>query len=105
MLPSRPLVTNIFVPEMTYWLPDRRATVRMACTSEPACGSVRHRPPRASPRAKRGRKRRRCSSVPWWRTMSAAIVWLLITPASDMKPRHSVSTTRAYVVTSSPSPP
>src|SRR5439155_11921645 len=43
VLPSRPLVTNIFVPEMTYSLPDWRATVRMACTSEPACGSVRHR--------------------------------------------------------------
>src|SRR5213078_3486481 len=37
--------------------------------------------------------------------MSAAMVWLLITPASDIQPRHSSSMTRAYVVTSSPSPP
>src|SRR5215475_12414390 len=28
-----------------------------------------------------------CSSVPWLSTMRAAMVWLLITPASDMKPR------------------
>src|SRR5262249_24878251 len=37
--------------------------------------------------------------------MSAAIVWLLMTPASDIQPRHSSSITRAYVVTSRPRPP
>jgi hypothetical protein len=95
VLPSRPLVTNIFVPLSTYSSPRRRASVRIACTSDPAWGSVRHRPPRASPRARRGRNRRRCSSVPWWSTISAAIVWLLITPASDIQPRQSSSITRA----------
>ena len=47
------------------------------------------------PLAKRGRRRWRCSSVPWWSTMSAAMVWLLMTPASDIQPRQSSSITRA----------
>ena len=95
VLPSRPLVTNIFVPVMRYSSPRRTARVLIACTSEPAWGSVRQSPPRASPAAKRGRKWRRCSSVPCWSTISAAIVWLLITPASDIQPRQISSITRA----------
>jgi hypothetical protein len=105
VFPSRPLVTNIFVPLIRKVSPRATARVRMACTSEPAWGSVRQRPPRASPLAKRGSSRRRCASVPWCSTMSAAMVWLLTTPASDIQPRQSSSMTRAYVVTSRPSPP
>ena len=52
----------------------RRATVRMACTSEPACGSVRQSPPRAlaagEARQEPARAARRCrggarSARPW----------------------------------------
>ena len=64
VFPSRPFVTNILVPLSTYASPRFLATVRIAWTSVPAWGSVSARPPRASPRARRGRKRRRCASVP-----------------------------------------
>ena len=40
-MPARsPFVTHIFCPSMTHSSPSRRARVRIACTSEPACGSV-----------------------------------------------------------------
>ena len=47
--------THIFWPVITYSSPSRTALVRIACTSEPACGSVIENAARISPEASLGR--------------------------------------------------
>ena len=72
-LPCRLLVIQVLPPLSTYSSPSRRATVRIACRSEPALGSVRPRLPRNSPLAILGNHWRFCSSVPA-RSMAEAMI-------------------------------
>ena len=56
IIPERqPFVTHIFWPVTTKSSPSRTATVRIAWTSEPACGSVIEKAERISPAASLGR--------------------------------------------------
>ena len=105
-IPERqPFVTQSFCPEMTYSSPSRTAVVRIDWTSEPACGSVIENEARSSIEASFGRKRSRCSSVPWSRIIVAAMNDPLRIPESVTQPRESSITISAYVSSPSPSPP
>ncbi len=90
-----PFEIQVLVPLMTYSLPSRRADVRIACRSVPQSGSVRARPPRVSPVAKRGRKWRFCSSVPMRATMCAMMRCELMMPETDIQTRAIRSMMRA----------
>ncbi len=105
-MPERqPFVTHIFWPLRTYSSPSRTAVVRIACTSEPACGSVIENEERITPVASLGRKRSRCSSVPCRRIIVAAMNEPFTIPDSVTHPRESSITISAYVSSPSPSPP
>ena len=65
----QPFVTHIFWPLMRKSSPSRTAVVRMAWTSEPACGSVIENAERISAEASRGRNLSFCSVVPCIRIM------------------------------------
>jgi hypothetical protein len=69
--------------------PSGTARVRIAWTSEPACGSVIEYAKRSSPVAMRGRYRSRCSSVPCVSIIHAEMKCVLRTPESDIQPRES----------------
>ena len=85
--PARsPLVTHIFVPSITYSSPSGFARQRRAWASLPASGSERLNAARTSPVAMVGRKRLRCSSVPYRLIRFAAIMWVFSTPDSDIQP-------------------
>ena len=73
----------------------RTARARIACRSVPQSGSVRARPPRSSPAAKRGRKERFWASVPKRCTAAAIIRCELNTPESDIQTSDMRATMRA----------
>jgi hypothetical protein len=74
---------------ITHSSPSRTARVRIACTSDPACGSVIEYAERTSPLAIRGRKCCRCSSVPNVLIIQAEMKCVFRTPESDIQPRES----------------
>ena len=95
-IPERqPFVTHIFWPVITYSFPSRTAAVRIAWTSEPACGSVIEKDERSSPDASLRRCRCFCSSVPWWRIIQLAMKVPFRIPDRVVQPRESSSTTSA----------
>ena len=59
-----PVVMNCLTPLSTHSSPTRSARVRIAEASEPACGSVRQKQPRSSPRASCGSHQFFCASLP-----------------------------------------
>ena len=91
----RPFVTHIFCPLITNSSPSRTARVRIACTSEPACGSVIENAERTSPRAICGSSSSFCSGVPNVLIMNEAMKCVLITPDSEIQPRESSLTISA----------
>ena len=94
--PARsPLVTHIFCPVITKSSPSRTARVRIAWTSEPACGSVIENAERTSPRAICGSSSCFCSSVPNVLIMNDAMKCVLSTPDSEIQPRESSFTISA----------
>ena len=94
--PFLPLVMNCLVPSSTQWLPSRRARVRMAAASEPACGSVRQKAPSFSPRAIGRRKRSFCSVVPKLRMgMQPTELWTLMIVETAPSPPAISSSARA----------
>jgi hypothetical protein len=85
--------------------PSRTARVRIACTSDPACGSVMEKAQRRSPRAIGGSGSSRCSSVPKVLIMKEAMKCVLRTPDSEIHPRDSSLMMSVYVVRSRSRPP
>ncbi len=69
--------------------------MRIACTSEPASGSVIEKAQRTSPVAICGRNRCFCSSVPSRMIMSATMKWVLMIPDTLIHPRDSSITDSA----------
>ena len=63
--------------------------MRIACTSEPASGSVIEKAARNTPSAIRGRYRSFCSSVPCAAIMPPTMYWPLTMPEIDVQPRES----------------
>ena len=59
-----PFVMKVLEPLITYSSPSRRAVVRSALRSLPACGSVSANAPMSSPVTILGNQRCFCSSVP-----------------------------------------
>src|SRR3546814_4742184 len=73
-----PLVTHALVPFRTYSSPSRTALQERFLVSLPASGSDRDRAPRLSPVAIDGSRRCFCSSLPWYITSVAHMVWVLM---------------------------
>ncbi len=92
----RPFVTHIFCPVITKSSPSRTARVRIACTSEPACGSVIENA--AAHVAARHLRQQLVASAPVSRSvliMNEAMKCVLITPDSEIQPRESSLTISA----------
>ena len=93
--PARsPLACQRFSPVTTHSSPSRTARVRMACTSEPQCGSVIENAARSSPLARRGSRRERCSSVPKRSSIEETMKCVLRIPATLIQPRAISSIAR-----------
>jgi hypothetical protein len=101
----RPFVIHFLCPSRTYSSPSRTARTLIACTSDPAWGSVMENAPRSSPVAIRGSSRPCCSRVPKVRSIQAAMKCVFMTPDSEIHAREISATILAYVTRSSPSPP
>src|SRR5215470_5901272 len=101
-----PVVMNCLTPLTIHSLPASSARVRIAAASEPACGSLRQKQPRSSPRASCGSHQLFWFSLPKLRIgPHTTEFWTLTIVAHDASPAAISSSMSASETWSSPAPP
>src|SRR5215813_7771104 len=106
LLACLPVVMNCLTPLTIHSPPASSARVRIAAASEPACGSLRQKQPRSSPRASCGSHQLFWLSLPKLRIgPHTTEFWTLTIVAHDASPAAISSSTSASETWSSPAPP